>query len=229
MPTQLHRFVLCISLLMAAAAGFSQETRFGFYLGPTRSTLNFEQHPSWPFDFEIDPYDFRTGYTIGGNFTWEFAENVCVRTEFNYERRGGKVGLTLSDGQGAPLPDQDVKDNFDYLQLPILFELSAGKQLRMHIHIGYSFAYLANHTSNFPDEIRVVTPGTTYAVLMPSDYRKTDHFLLAGVAASYPMEDGIYAQLAVRAYRGFKNLNLDEGWDVKNLSAAAVVGLQFRL
>ncbi|MBI5917407.1 MAG: PorT family protein [Bacteroidetes bacterium] len=225
--------IRCLSiscLLLTSSMVSSQKTSFGFYVGPTRSTLNLEPRAALPVDVQIDPYDFKTGFTAGGHFTLIFAQNVGLRAELNFERKGGKSGLPLSDGNGNPLPDYSIKDNSDYLQLPVMFELSAGTTLKMHIHAGYAFSYLLHNTDNFPNRINVVTPTQTIILLMPERYKKIDHSLVAGIAASYPLNDFLRLQLAGRVFYGKLNLSEGEGaFEARNLSVAMLAGLQFEL
>ena len=203
------RYLFLSIFLLASALVFSQKTNYGIYAGPSFSKLRLEARYALPVDVNIDPYDFKTGVTVGGYFTWNFANNVGLRTELNYDRKGGKSGLPLSDGNGNPLSGYSIKDNFDYIQLPVLFQLSAGDDFKMHIHIGYAFGYLLHRTDKFPNEIRVITPTQSFILLMPETYKEFDHAIVAGIAASTTMPSGMQMQVALRAFNG--KLNISKG------------------
>lgn len=226
-PSSLRCFAFLVSLLGSNLA-IAQKVNFGIYAGPSFSKLLLESRYALPIDVNIDPYDFKTGFTLGGYYTWNFADNVGLRGELNFERKGGKNGLQLSDGNGNPLPDYTIRENFDYLQVPILFQLSAGKDFKMHIHIGYSFGYLLHNTDKFPDEIRVVTTTQTILLSLPESYKKYDHSIVAGIGASKMMASGMQVSASLRAFNG--KLNLSEGtssFEARNISVALVAGVGF--
>lgn len=222
-------FYLALALLFFTMPLFAQKMGFGFYLGPTISKLRFEQVVA--ADVTLDPYTYKFGYTGGAFVSFPIADNVAVRTELNYERKGGESALLLSDGHGNPLPGKTVKDNFDYLQLPVLFQLSAGEDFKMFIHAGYAFGYLVHYNVDFPKEINIrisTEPPTTYTLQMPPSYKKVDHILVLGAGFSKLMDSGYRFQLALRAFNG--RLNIGEGqsaFEARNFSASLTAGLEF--
>jgi len=226
------RCFFLIFTLLTTTLLFAQRTNYGIYAGPSFSKLRLEARYALPIDVQIAPYDYKTGFTAGGYFTWNFAENVGLRTELNFDRKGGKSGLPLSDGNGNPLPGYTIKDNFDYLQLPVLFQLSAGGDFKMHIHVGYAFSYLLHHTDKFPSEIRVITQTQTQTqtiiLRMPEDYKNIDHSLVAGIGATLKLSNDLLAQVALRAYNGKLNISKgDSAFDANNISVGLVLGVGF--
>ncbi|MCF8244050.1 MAG: PorT family protein [Saprospiraceae bacterium] len=222
------RYFALSFFLLASTLVLAQNTNFGLYAGPSFTKLKLEPRYALPIDVNIDPYDFKTGVTVGGFFTWNFANNVGVRTELNYDRKGGKSGLELSDGNGNPLPGYTIKDNFDYFQVPVMLQLSAGDDFKMHIHIGYAFCYLLHRTDKFPDQIRVVTPTQTIILLMPEDYKDIDHSIVAGIGASYKLAGGMQLQAALRAFNGKLNISKgDSAFEAKNLAIGLLLGVGF--
>ena len=221
-------FLFIFGLLLTSTLGTTQNTNFGLYAGPSFTKLKLEARYALPIDVNIDPYDFKTGVTVGGYFTWNFANNVGLRTELNYDRKGGKSGLELSDGNGNPLPGYSIKDNFDYFQVPVMLQLSAGDDFKMHIHIGYAFSYLLHRTDKFPDQIRVVTPTQTIILLMPEDYKNIDHSIVAGIGASYKLAGGMQLQAALRAFNGKLNISKgDSAFEARNLAIGLLLGVGF--
>ncbi len=231
MTTYLFRLPLLCAVLLFSISVVAQKTNFGFYVGPTLSNIKHELKAA--SDVSINPFDFKFGFTAGGFLTQTFAENVGIRTELNFERKGGRSAMLLSDGHGNPLPGKHIDENFDYLQVPILFQLSAGKDFKMMIHVGYGFSYLLHRTDKFPDQITVITndevdPPQGYILLMPEDYKKFDHSLVAGIAASPMLLNGMRLQIGLRAYNGKLNLSQGESaFDVHNLSVALTAGIEF--
>ncbi len=222
------RFLFVFALLLTSTLGTTQNTNFGLYAGPSFTKLKLEARYALPIDVNIDPYDFKTGVTVGGYFTWNFANNVGLRAELNYDRKGGKSGLELSDGNGNPLPGYSIKDNFDYFQVPVMLQLSAGDDFKMHIHIGYAFSYLLHRTDKFPDQIRVVTPTQTIILLMPEDYKNIDHSIVAGIGASYKLAGGMQLQAALRAFNGKLNISKgDSAFEARNLAIGLLLGVGF--
>jgi len=223
-------FIACL-LLLASITSFSQKNHFGAYFGPTISALKLEQKAA--SDVLIDPFDYKFGFTFGGFGTLGISDNVSIRGEFNFERKGGRSGLLLSDGQGNPLPGKHIDEHFDYLQFPILFQLGAGKDFKVFIHIGYAFGYLLHRTDEFPSQITVVVdqapaPPNRYILLMPEDYQKIDHSIVTGIGASPLLSNGMRVQFGLRAYNGKLNLSKGESaFDARNLSVALIAGLEF--
>ncbi|MBK8563573.1 MAG: outer membrane beta-barrel protein [Saprospiraceae bacterium] len=192
--------VLFISISVNA-----QKNHFGAYFGPTLSALRMEQLKA--SDVQIDPFDYKFGATFGIFGTLGISDNISIRGELNYERKGGRSGVLLSDGQGNPLPGRHIDEHFDYFQVPALFQLSAGKDFKMFIHIGYAFGYLLHRTDEFPGEINVVIenqqgPPTRYKLFMPETYKKIDHSIVAGIGASPLLSNGMRVQFGLRAYNG---------------------------
>lgn len=214
--------------LSGALMAFAQKTNFGIYAGPSFTKLRLEAKGALPIDVNIDPYDFKTGFTLGGYYCWNFAKNVGLRSELNFERKGGKNGLQLSDGHGNPLPDYTIRENFDYLQIPLMLQLSAGDDFKMLIHIGYTFGYLLHNTDKFPDEIRVVTSTQTILLLMPESYKKLDHSIVAGIGACSTTPSGMQVSVSLRAINGKANISKGKSdFDARNISVALVAGIGF--
>jgi hypothetical protein len=224
------RLVFSLFLLTSVSA-VAQKNHFGAYFGPTLSSLRMEQLKA--SDVQIDPFDYKFGATFGIFGTLGISDNVSIRGELNYERKGGRSGVLLSDGQGNPLPGRHIDEHFDYFQVPALFQLSAGKDFKMFIHVGYAFGYLLHRTEEFPGEINVVidnqqAPPTRYILYMPESYKPFDHSLVAGIGASPLLSNGLRPQFGLRAYNG--KLNIAKGqtsFDTKNLSVALLLGLEF--
>ncbi|MCU0348252.1 MAG: PorT family protein [Saprospiraceae bacterium] len=231
MPFKPFRWYLLFTVCLASTVLFAQKTNVGFYAGPSISTLRMEQVAA--SDLAIDPFDFKPGFTVGAFGAFTFADNVAVRGELNFERKGGKSGLQLSNGNGNPI-DGSINENFDYLQVPLLFQLSAGKDFKMFIHAGYAFGYLVKRTDKFPGQITVIVqdpnggPNTSYRLLMPADYKQFDHSLVAGIGASPVLPNGLRLQFSLRAINGKPNLAKgDTAFDARNLSVALLFGVEF--
>ncbi|MCB9341504.1 MAG: PorT family protein [Lewinellaceae bacterium] len=227
------KYPVCFCLLLAfvfCQTALGQKLSAGFSAGPSFSTLRYNDPAQLPFDLNFDPFDFKTGFIVAANGTVHFNSSTALRAEVNFERRGGKSGVELSDGNGQPLPDLTLQEHFDYVQVPVLLQLSAGNGAMFLAHFGFSFDYLVHRTSKFPGQIIVQTDSKTYVLDMPSDFLKYDVSLVGGVGASLPLSDWINLQLMARVNSGLKNLNKDEaGFEVKNLSIAAMATVQFTL
>ncbi len=217
--------------LLTAVLVHAQKNHFGAYFGPTLSSLRMEQLAA--SDVFIDPFDYKFGVTFGIYGTLGISDNVSIRGELNYERKGGRSGVLLSDGNGNPLPGRHIDEHFDYFQVPALFQLSAGKDFKVFIHVGYAIGYLLHRTDEFPGEINVVidnqqAPPTRYVLYMPESYKQFDHSFVAGVGASPVLSNGLRPQFGLRVYNG--RLDIARGrtsFDTKNLSLALLLGLEF--
>jgi len=231
MTANLFKCLFYCLLFFVANLSFGQKNHFGFYLGPTLSSLKLEQKAA--ADVIIDPFDYKFGFTVGGFGTIGLSDNVSLRGEFNFERKGGRSGLLLSDGHGNPLPGRHIDEHFDYLQFPVLFQLGAGKDFKVFFHMGYAFGYLLHRTSDFPDKITIVVdqepaPPKSYILLMPEAYNTIDHSIVAGIGASPLLSNGMRVQFGLRAYNGKLNISKGESaFDAKNLSVALIAGLEF--
>lgn len=231
MSFNLFKCSLFSLLFFVATWVCAQKNHFGAYFGPTISSLRMEQLKA--SDVLVDPFDYKFGYTFGIFGAMGLNDNVAIRGELNYERKGGRSGVLLSDGQGNPLPGKHIDEHFDYMQVPVLFQLSAGKGFKMFIHIGYAFGFLLHHTDDFPEEINVVieneqAPPTRYQLYMPEAYKEIDHSIVAGIGASPLLSNGMRVQFGLRAING--KLDIARGrtsFDTKNLSVALLLGLEF--
>ncbi|MCC6724912.1 MAG: PorT family protein [Saprospiraceae bacterium] len=225
-----HRWFFIFALLSATIAQ-AQKHHFGAYFGTTLSSLRMEQVAA--SDVSIDPFDYKFGYTFGVFGAFGISDNVALRGELNLERKGGRSGVQLSDGLGNPLVGKHIDEHFDYLQIPALFQLSAGDDFKMFIQIGYAFGYLLHRTDDFPKQITVVYENNqgqnTYKILkMPEDYKKIDHSIVAGIGASPILSNGMRLQIGLRAYNGKLNISKGESaFDARNISVALLAGLEF--
>lgn len=223
----IFRIYLClVSLCSLTGSIFSQQLSAGLSVGPNLSTLDFEEPALFPIDVEIDPYDYKFGFIAAGNFTFQLSNNIGLRGEINFERKGGQAALAFSRPNGDPLPDTTINDRFDYLQFPLLLQLSAGGANKIHFHLGYSFNRLLRYETYLPEQIYVRTPTQNWAVQMPQQYRKSSRSLIVGLAFSTPLYSNLALQLAGRANLGLRNINESDGFEIKNKSFALMAGLQ---
>jgi hypothetical protein len=143
MTTQKRIFgSFCTALLAVAALTLNAQVRYGFKTG-----LNFARldGPSELNDAgaELETWKNTTGFHIGMTFSYHFTDNVGLRGEFLYSKRGAKYtydgqsyrvfrydgGSTLAAGNSKYL----LNLNNSYLDLPVMafarlgdFEISGG-------------------------------------------------------------------------------------------------------
>lgn len=89
-------------------------------------------------------FDRKAGFQ--GNFRIEFypINHVGIATNIGFVQKGGGTNFTLLDSQGDSIGNVDGKVKLNYLEIPLLLKLSAGKKVRVSATGGFYTAFLQN-------------------------------------------------------------------------------------
>lgn len=117
--------------------------------------------------------DIRTGLHAGIFGNYSFNESVSLQTEISYDQLGSKT--------------ETIKNNFDYITVPVLFKYSLGKSwktpLRFNIYTGPYVGFLINAESiNETSEVSETTD-------MKDFTNKTEFGLISGLGIKYPVNN----------------------------------------
>lgn len=136
-------FTLCAAMLVASAS-FSQ----GLHLG-VKGGANLSKIDGMAFK---DGYNL--GYQLGAFMEVDFSKNVGIQPELLWSQTNTKYSQefkdTYEDIPGALNPLGNDKVKLNYLSIPILLRLNAGKMLTFHA--GPSFSVLTSTDQNLIEE-----------------------------------------------------------------------------
>ncbi len=206
--SRLFLFVLAMAFTASIAQG--QSTSIGIAMGPTMSDLRGTTN-----QFLDGLYDFQLGFASEANFTWRFAKNFGVRTGIGYERKGAKLTATFTDENGNPLNDGDIRNNLDYIQVPILLELRFGKKVQGLFYLGQSFGYLFHQHQELPINTENIYRG--------------DWNGMVGVGLEIPLNESFHFQTQIRFAHGLSDLMHGSIEKLHNYSSGLYIGAQYFL
>lgn len=131
--------IFTICLILCAFASVSQaQIRLGVKGGGNLSFLIYD--PEQQFDNRPS-----VGFHLGGFVHYGFAESLGIQVELLYSTQGGRSEGEFSDG--SFLFDAEIRDNFNYLMLPILFKFTSSSGFTAEIGPSINFLLKAEETT----------------------------------------------------------------------------------
>ena len=210
---------LLLSFLMKA-----QSTSFGAHLITNYSTFS---EPKNPLTEDVFKYVF--GYGLGGKVTHRLGNQFSISSEINFERKGSGYDFQFTDENGNPTNENsDFSIHLDYISVPLLVGYEFGKKLKLNLHTGISFHYLANVKSKF--EIQI--DGNSVAIYNDiKDYHRFDQSVIGGVGLEYPLNEKLGLFINSRFNYGLIETDNNETvtwiWTNKNIAFSILTGVHF--
>ncbi|MCC6724768.1 MAG: PorT family protein [Saprospiraceae bacterium] len=165
--------------------------------------------------------DYLPGFMGGLHASHYLTENVVLRLEANFERKGSRIeGVNPNPDPGTPDFANDYR--FDYLSLPVMLRYSVGKNAKFVVGGGASVDYL----------IRQRTDYGTLTTNELGDYRRFDSDLIGTMGGAIPFGEKWTVSLEMRALWGLIGVNKPKGVAPelgKNLSWGLMAGVNYYL
>lgn len=162
--------------------------------------------------------EYRLGFTAGAHASHYLLENLVLRLEVNFERKGADRILP---------PDPFVADvpaeiRLDYLTLPVLLRYSTGKKVKWTAGGGIAVSYLMKETIDLEGVVAVQT----------DDFRRVDTDLVTCAGLGYPINDKITLGFELRGIFGLVEVERNQGTAMqlgRNVAWGALVGINYYL
>lgn len=198
-------FIFCF-----ATSVKSQSWAIGLHFGENLSTLRGDAES-----------DYLMGFMGGLHASHYLTENVVIRLEANFERKGAKYdNNNLVPDPGMPDFADDYR--FDYLSLPVMLRYSMGKKAKFVVGGGASVDYLIRQRTDYGEL-------TTNEL---GQYRKLDTDLVGTVGGAIPAGEKWTFSLEMRALWGLVGVNKPKGVAPelgRNLSWGLMAGVNYYL
>ncbi|MCU0346565.1 MAG: PorT family protein [Saprospiraceae bacterium] len=198
-------FIFCF-----AKSAESQSWAVGLHFGENLSTLRGNAKT-----------DYLPGFMGGLHASHYLTENVVLRLEANFERKGTRIeGLNPNPDPGTP----DFIDDYrlDYLSLPVMLRYSMGKKSKFVVGGGASVDYLIRERTDFGD----------VTINQIGDFRRFDTDLVGTVGGAIPVGDKWTFSLEMRALWGLIGVSRPQGLAPelgRNLSWGLMAGVNYYL
>ncbi len=198
---------MCLIFCFAKSAT-GQSWAVGLHFGENLSTLRGYTNT-----------DYVPGFMGGVHASHYLTENIVLRIEANFERKGARLQVAYPD-PGSPDFVDDYR--FDYLSLPAMLRYSIGKKTKFVVGGGASVDYLIRQRTNYGD----------LNANERSDFRRFDTDLIGTVGGAVPFGKKWTFSLEMRALWGLVKVNKPNGTAQelgKNLSWGLMAGVNYYL
>lgn len=197
----MKRKIILIACLFIIMNGYSQRNKIdaglegGFNISSLRRTYLGEYQKG---------YSNLIAYSGGGFLQYNFPKIISVRTGAYYEKKGAtyKEDVTIIQTTGGVIEKTGVKENFEYLLVPVLIKATFGSKINYFVNAGPYVGFLLKQTKSIdsydgkPAEEREFT----------DNYSRTEYGLSAGLGLGYNLNEKIGLSFEVRDNLGNTNL-----------------------
>lgn len=201
---------LMFSIFCFATLAQSQSWAIGMHFGENLSTLRGNAKT-----------DYQPGFMGGLHASHYLTENVVLRLEANFERKGTRIeGLNPNPDPGAPNFGDDYR--FDYLSLPVMLRYSIGNKAKFVVGGGASVDYLIRQRTDF-GELSTNELG---------EYRRFDTDLVGTMGGAVPVGEKWTFSLEMRGLWGLVRVDKPDGLAPelgRNLSWGLLAGINYYL
>ena len=162
--------------------------------------------------------EYRLGFTAGAHASHYLMENLVLRLEVNYERKGAERVLP-SDPFAADVP---TEIRLDYLTLPVLLRYSTSGKTRWTAGGGVAVSYLMNEMT--------LTEDIVFEQI--DDFNRVDADLVFCGGFGYPVGKKMMVGFELRSIFGLVNVERNRGTAMqlgRNVAWGALVGLNYYL
>ena len=197
-----HTF-LTIALLAAATFSFAQQERIllGVESGISIARLSYEK-PNLNNGF-----DSRVGYGAGAAFQYNFSKMISFRTGIMYERKGASADITFTDNSGNVTGKTVVRDNFNYLVVPLMLRVTFGGNTNFYLNAGPYAGILLKRVWKYKDKITLPFGGELEAVDLTDDTEDSEFGIAAGIGVSTLYSEKIVLSFEIRDNKGLTNVS----------------------
>jgi len=201
---------LSLCLFCSAKSAQGQSWAVGLHFGENLSTLRGNAKT-----------DYLPGFIGGLHASHYLTENMVLRLEANFERKGTRVeGANLNPNPGAPNFGDDYR--FDYLSLPLMLRYSTDSRVKFVVGGGGSVDYLVRQRTDF-DDLNINEIG---------QYRRFDTNLIGVMGAAIPSGEKWTFSLELRGIWGLLKVDKNPGLARefgRNLTWGLMAGVNYYL
>ena len=173
----------------------------------------------------IDNTKWRNGIITGLNYEFRFPGNLLIGADLLYIQNGFRSDLILTDEDGNILDKSAIKDNFDYLNLPIKFGYEIGtKKIKGFGKIGINTSMLL--------KAQTIIPYLDDGYKLTNDVSKFDLGGIIEIGAGYEINDNFEIVSLVGYRHSFTTLTSPSYFEskiMKHYSFSISVGLKYKL
>lgn len=206
--TALTLFLTIISTIYAQSSKFNVGIEGGMGISNTRGIL-----------------ESGIGYTGGLFCQYDLSKIFSAHVGFGYEQKGANDDIKVTDSTGNPLYQVSIKQNYDFLTMPVLVHADFGSKLNYFVNAGPYFSFLLKQSLQVDDPNNNSTSETDNT----SNYNRFETGFSLGVGLSFSIIEKLSLSFEMRNNLGLTNLSKIEGATAKTNSAHFLVGLSYRL
>lgn len=172
----------------------------------------------------------RNLYAFGIDFHFRKNRSWSLISGFEYERRGSRTEVELTDVDGNNLGPHKFRSNIDYLNIPLLFSFRIlDKKVALTGAMGTYMGILLQATSFVP------SPNNVFITVRQNEYEnygKIDAGLASALLLDVPIKETLVATFAIRDYFGLTAIDKsseDGSNQMKSNSLGLQLGMMKRL
>ena len=181
----------------------------------------------------IDDRNFRTGLNIGITYDYFFKRHFSIGADVVYNQRGFRTDLIFMEAGGNPTGQKEIiKDNYDYLTVPLKVGYNYGTTFYGFVNIGLTPSLLLDAKTIVPAFIlpETVFPGEIYNVK-----NRVNQFDIGGffeIGAGYKFQDRLLGFLSFsyqHSLTTFTNADYFANAKAKHYGMTVNLGLKYAL
>lgn len=163
--------------------------------------------------------EYRLGFSAGAHASHYLLENLVLRLEVNFERKG--AGNVFPPDPFAP--DVPAEIRLDYLSLPVMLRYTTPiENWKFAAGGGVAISYLMEEVSEFAEG----------NVVQTDDFNRVDADLVLSAGVGYPISEKLTLSFELRSNFGMVNVQRTEGTARqlgRNVSWGMLVGVNYYL
>lgn len=220
-------FILAIKLSFSGVCQ-AQKIKIGINVGPTYSGFRGMNVPT------VD-YKYGLGFMAGVSVDYYLRENLSIKANLSYDRKANNgesfYELRVNFDDPPRVYDQTIKNQYDYLTLPIMVKLGFGKNNRFFVNGGPFVGYLLHSETRSSSTSESTIELFYEAPLNTTGFNKRfDYGLSAGIGKSFNITGKNDLVLEIRDNLGLVNTNdAAGGLNIKTNSVNLIVGWTLEL
>lgn len=163
--------------------------------------------------------EYRLGFSVGAHASHYLTENMVLRLEVNFERKGAERVYDRNDPFAPNVPSEI---RLDYLSLPVMLRYSTTGTTKFAAGGGVAVSYLTNEVSPFEDAVAVQT----------DDFNRVDADLIACAGVAHSVSEHLTLSFELRSNLGLVDVERNRGTARqlgRNVSWGLLIGLNYYL
>jgi len=170
----------------------------------------------------------RIGYSGGVFGQFNFKKVISIRTGAYFENKGSLTESAMTDQTGQSLGTIRIKQNFDFITIPLLVRATFGKKLNYFVNVGAYYGILLKQTESmdpFQDYPEMTFDRT-------HNYKRDEVGISTGLGLSYTFKFPLAISFEVRNNLGLTNtsrLPVYKGGTIKTNNLNFLFGVCYKL